>query len=97
MSTPCFLLIYSLYPTDVTKEELQNMHIGQAADLKWTHSRQCPTLEEYKTMVQNSETNPPSITYPTGRFELTAGDPQKPAAFSACWPGSCALKDRQCE
>jgi hypothetical protein len=48
------------------------MHIGQAADLEWTHSRHCPTVEEYKIMVQNSETNPPSITYPTVRFELTA-------------------------
>ncbi|KAL3454425.1 isoprenoid synthase domain-containing protein [Aspergillus insuetus] len=37
----------------VFSEELQNMHIGQAADLKWTHSRHCPSVEDYKIMVQN--------------------------------------------
>ncbi|KAL4806051.1 terpenoid synthase [Aspergillus unguis] len=39
-------------PTNEFFEELQNLHLGQAIDLLWTRTGQCPSIEEYLEMIR---------------------------------------------
>jgi geranylgeranyl diphosphate synthase, type III len=54
------LIVYSLrWPTDahvlLILDELLSLHRGQGLELLWRDSLQCPTEEEYISMVNNSE------------------------------------------
>jgi len=39
--------------TDIFIEELLNLHKGQGFDIYWRDNNQCPSEEEYKTMVMH--------------------------------------------
>lgn len=36
-------------------DELRNLHIGQGSDLYWSHSKRCPTVDEYLEMIRQSK------------------------------------------
>lgn len=40
-------------------DEMRNVYMGQSFDLYWTYNVECPTVEEYLKMIDNSTCSPP--------------------------------------